>query len=106
MEGLNKKVIFSILAVYGFLQMVFLLAVSVNFLLAETDSDSGGMSSVEITVSESGNRKDFQAISNMPLESVMFHFDNLSDSTDFIFLFRQITFQQTTKIQFLKLQYR
>lgn len=79
MEGLNKKVIFSILAVYGFLQMVFLLAISADFLLAETGS--GDISSIEITVSESGNRKDFQAVSNMPLESVIFHFDNLNNST-------------------------
>ena len=39
---------------------------------------------IEITVSESGNRKDFQATSNMPLESIMFHFDNLSNSTNSI----------------------
>lgn len=46
----------------------------------DSSSDNTTNQIVEITVSESGNRKDFKAISNVPLESAMFHFDDLSDS--------------------------
>ncbi len=49
-----------------------------------TDSTGGSSSTdpnIEITVSESGNREDFQAISNMPLESISFYFDDLNNST-------------------------
>ncbi|MCK5159235.1 MAG: hypothetical protein KAR08_08760, partial [Candidatus Heimdallarchaeota archaeon] len=63
-----------------------------NYFQVQNETTSGGDSSssdgttttnqtIEITVSESGNRKDFLVVSNMPLENVMFHFDNLSDST-------------------------
>ena len=86
MEEINKKTLLHIFLGVIMVQSLFLLAYSANFLLAQTypDSSSESIPPVEITVADSGNRKDFQATSNMPLESIMFHFDNLSDSTNFI----------------------
>ncbi|MCK4891888.1 MAG: hypothetical protein KAS78_04425, partial [Candidatus Pacebacteria bacterium] len=56
-----------------------------NFLLAQTDDTTTNTEiTIEITVADSGNRKDFQAISSMPLESIMFYFDDLNDSANSI----------------------
>ncbi|MEA1937269.1 MAG: Ig-like domain-containing protein [Patescibacteria group bacterium] len=76
MENLNKKTLLRVFLGLIFIQVSVLLAISANFLLAQTGSED-----IEITVSENGNRKDFQAVSNMPLENIMFYFDNLNDST-------------------------
>jgi len=81
MEIPNKKTMFSIFAGCVFLQMVFILTLSANFLMAQTDSYSENTPSIEIKVADSEDRKNFRAASNAPLEKVTFYFDNLSDSS-------------------------
>ena len=53
---------------------------SVNVDNSNNNSNDTSNPTVEISVIENGDRKNFSAASNAPLENVMFHFDNLSDS--------------------------
>jgi len=76
MEVPNKKTMVSIFAGCVFLQMVCILALSANFLLAQTDTSRDTTMDIEISITENGDRKNFSAASNVPLENVIFHFDS------------------------------
>ncbi len=63
MEVPNKKTMVSIFAGCVFLQMVCILALSANFLLA-TSGDT--TMTVDILIAENVDRKNFYATSNVP----------------------------------------
>lgn len=73
MEIPNKKTMIHIFVGCVLLQVVFILALSANFLFAHTNSNG---ETIVISTTDNGDRMNFYATSNTPLDNVIFHFDS------------------------------